>query len=57
MNKKKTTEAMAPGDVRQLREERLARARKFFAYGFGPVESNKLVVEDIADTDDLLQLY
>lgn len=57
MNKKKTTEAMAPGDVRRLREERLARARKFFAYGFGPVESNKLVVEDIADTDDLLQLY
>ena len=41
-----------PGEKQRLKEERLARARKFFAYGFGPVSGNKIIIEDIADTDD-----
>jgi Poly(ADP-ribose) polymerase catalytic domain len=44
--------ALAPGDAKRLKEERLAQARKFFAYGFGPVEGNRIVIEDIADTSD-----
>lgn len=52
VNKRRTAGVLAPGDVKRLKDERLARARKFFAYGFGPVEGNKLVIEDIADSDD-----
>jgi hypothetical protein len=47
-----TATMLAPGDAKRLKEERLAQARKFFAYGFGPVEGNRIVIEDIADTSD-----
>lgn len=47
-----TATALAPGDAKRLKEERLARARKFFAYGFGPVDGNRIIVEDIADSSD-----
>ncbi|KAF2807292.1 uncharacterized protein BDZ99DRAFT_447640 [Mytilinidion resinicola] len=44
--------SMAPGDVLRLKQERLARAQKFFAYGFGPVSGRNIVIEDIGDIDD-----
>jgi hypothetical protein len=43
---------MAPGDLQRHKEERMAKARKFFAYGFGPVSGNKVIIEDIASDDD-----
>ncbi|KAE9407889.1 hypothetical protein BT96DRAFT_914259 [Gymnopus androsaceus JB14] len=47
-----TNALSCPGDVQRLKAERLAQARKFFAYGFGPVSGSKIVIEDIADIDD-----
>ncbi|THU89697.1 hypothetical protein K435DRAFT_781494 [Dendrothele bispora CBS 962.96] len=38
--------------LQSLKQERLAQARKFFAYGFGPVSGKNIVIEDIADIDD-----
>jgi hypothetical protein len=43
---------MAPGDLQRHKEEKMAKARKFFAYGFGPVSGNKIIIEDIASDDD-----
>jgi hypothetical protein len=43
---------MAPGDKQRIKQEKLAQARKFFAYGYGPVSGNKIIVEDIASSDD-----
>jgi Poly(ADP-ribose) polymerase catalytic domain len=45
-------EAHFPGDKQRQKEERIAIGRKFFAYGFGPVTGNKLIIEDIAPVDD-----
>ncbi|KAJ3909545.1 hypothetical protein F5879DRAFT_32485 [Lentinula edodes] len=42
----------SPGDRQRLKENRLAQARKFFAYGFGPVSGSSIVIEDIADIED-----
>jgi hypothetical protein len=42
----------SPGDLKRAKAERLAQARKFFAYGFGPVAGSRIVIEDIADVDD-----
>ncbi|KAJ3754860.1 hypothetical protein EV360DRAFT_73355 [Lentinula raphanica] len=42
----------SPGDRQRLKENRLAQAKKFFAYGFGPVSGSNIIVEDIADIDD-----
>ncbi|KAJ3790065.1 hypothetical protein GGU10DRAFT_3063 [Lentinula aff. detonsa] len=42
----------SPGDRQRLKENRLAQARKFFAYGFGPVPGTSIVIEDIADIED-----
>jgi len=47
-----TATVLAPGDAKRLKEERLAQGRKFFAYGFGPVDGNRIVIEEIADTSD-----
>jgi Poly(ADP-ribose) polymerase catalytic domain len=41
-----------PGDRQRLKQEKLAQARKFFAYGFGPIKGNRIVIEDIAPVDD-----
>ena len=30
----------------------MSRASKFFAYGFGPVSGNKIVIEEIGEIDD-----
>lgn len=51
-HKKLDDEYLFPGDKQRQKQERLAQGRKFFAYGFGPVSGNKIVIEDIADVDD-----
>ena len=43
---------VSPGDLQRQKQERMAIGRKFFAYGFGPVSGNKLVIEDVAPVDD-----
>ncbi|KAJ3984016.1 hypothetical protein F5890DRAFT_1554435 [Lentinula detonsa] len=40
------------GDRQRLKENRLAQARKFFAYGFGPVPGTSVVIEHNADIED-----
>lgn len=52
LRKRRPRAFLAPGDVKRLKDERMARARKFFAYGFAPVEGNKLIIEDKSDSDD-----
>jgi hypothetical protein len=44
--------ALYPGERQRLKEERMAQASKFFAYGFGPISGKNIVVEDIGDIDD-----
>lgn len=46
------SEVLSPGDTQRLKQERIARAAKFFAYGFGPVSGSNIVIEDIAEIDD-----
>ncbi|KAK7466115.1 hypothetical protein VKT23_004839 [Stygiomarasmius scandens] len=43
---------LSPGEKQRLKQERLAQAAKFFAYGFGPMSGKNIVIEDIADIDD-----
>jgi hypothetical protein len=43
---------LAPGDLQREKEERIARGKKFFAYGFGPVSGRNLVIEEVAEVDD-----
>ncbi len=45
-------DSLSPGDVQRLKQERLAQGRKFFAYGFGPVSGDRIVIEDIGAVDD-----
>jgi hypothetical protein len=49
---KAVEDTLFPGDKQRLKEERLAQARKFFAYGYGRVPGNKIIVEDIAEVND-----
>ncbi|KAJ3719109.1 hypothetical protein DFJ43DRAFT_1159261 [Lentinula guzmanii] len=42
----------SPGDRQRLKENRLAQARKIFAYGFEPVSGTSIVIEDITDIED-----
>ncbi|KAJ3847131.1 hypothetical protein EV368DRAFT_69349 [Lentinula lateritia] len=44
--------AAAAAQPAQQKENRLAHARKFFAYGSGPVSGSNIVIEDIADIED-----
>ena len=47
-----TEESLMPGDRQRKKQELVAKGQKFFAYGFGPVDGKKLVVEDVAEIDD-----
>ncbi|KAF5334856.1 hypothetical protein D9758_014299 [Tetrapyrgos nigripes] len=49
---KASEDSISPGEKKRLKEERLAQAAKFFAYGFGPVSGKNIIIEDIADVDD-----
>ncbi|KAJ7583193.1 hypothetical protein C8J56DRAFT_893928 [Mycena floridula] len=56
MTKKKhpklSKEALSPGDVQRQKQERLAQAKKYFAYGFGPISGRNIVIEEIGEIDD-----
>jgi len=41
-----------PGDRARLKQERMAQASKFFAYGFGPVSGKNIVIEEVGEVDD-----
>ncbi|MCJ1472058.1 hypothetical protein MMC13_000703 [Lambiella insularis] len=45
-------ETLFPGDKERLKQERLAQASKFFAYGFGPVSGKNIVIQEIEEIDD-----
>jgi hypothetical protein len=42
----------SPGEKQRKKEEKLAQARKYFAYGYGPVSGNRIIIEDVADSED-----
>ncbi|KAF1999036.1 ADP-ribosylation [Amniculicola lignicola CBS 123094] len=43
---------ISTGDLQRQKQERLAKGRKFFAYGFGPITGDRIVIEEVADYDD-----
>ena len=43
---------MAPGERKKAKEAILARASKWFPYGFGPKTKGNFVVEDVAEVSD-----
>lgn len=43
---------IGPGEKQRNREQLIARGQKFFAYGYGPVDGKKLIIEDVAEVDD-----
>lgn len=43
---------MAPGERKKAKEAIMARARKWFPYGFGPKTRGNFVVEDVGDISD-----
>ena len=49
---KLSPDVLSPGDKQRLKAERLAQAKKYFAYGFGPVSGRNIVIEEIAEVDD-----
>jgi len=49
---KPVDESLFPGQRQRKKMELIAKGQKFFAYGFGPVEGKRLVIEDVAEIDD-----
>lgn len=45
-------EVLSPGDAQRLKQEKIARAAKFFAHGFGPVSGRNIVIEEIGEIDE-----
>jgi hypothetical protein len=43
---------MMPGDRQRAREAVMARARKWFPYGYGPKSDGNFVVEDVGEVSD-----
>lgn len=44
--------SMAPGDWKRAKEAAMARASKYFPYGFGPKTGGKFVIEDVGAVSD-----
>ena len=44
--------AMSPGERKKAKEAVMARASKWFPYGFGPKTKGNFIVEDVADISD-----
>ncbi|MCJ1227679.1 hypothetical protein MMC12_004335 [Toensbergia leucococca] len=49
---KLTAEVLAPGDKRRLKEALVAKAAKYFPYGYGPATGTKFVVEEVGEIDE-----
>ena len=49
-----TTEAesQAPGDVQRRKEALIAKAAKYFPYGYGPKQGANFVVEDVGEVSE-----
>ena len=49
---RKEEREMAPGDKQRKKEELVAKAKKYFPYGYGPATGMGFVVEDVGEVDD-----
>ena len=49
---KLTPRVLAPGDKARQKEALLAKAKKYFPYGFGAAKGDKFVVEDVGDVSE-----
>lgn len=45
-------QTLYPGDKARRKQQLIAKGQKFFAYGYGPIQSKDLVIEDVAKVDD-----
>ena len=45
-------EVLSPGEAQPLKQEKIARAARFFAYGFGPVSGSNIVIEEVGEIDE-----
>ncbi|KFY63038.1 hypothetical protein V496_04257 [Pseudogymnoascus sp. VKM F-4515 (FW-2607)] len=45
-------EPMAPGDKQRAKEALVAKASKYFPYGYGPATGTSFVVEDVGEVDE-----
>ncbi|MCJ1405212.1 hypothetical protein MMC11_008439 [Xylographa trunciseda] len=52
LHPKLNKEILYPGDMKRMKQERMAQGSKFFAYGFGPVAGKSIVIEEVGDVDD-----
>ena len=43
---------LGPGDKQRLKEELIAKAAKYFPYGYGPATGTSFVVEEVGEVDD-----
>ena len=43
---------LAPGDKQQIKEALIAKATKYFSYGYGPVSEPKVIIEDVGEVDE-----
>ncbi|KAI9717086.1 MAG: hypothetical protein M1812_005021 [Candelaria pacifica] len=49
---KLSLDILSPGDKQRLKQEKIAKASKFFAYGFGPISGRNIVIEEIGEVDE-----
>lgn len=46
------TVAVAPGDKQRQKEALIAKASKYFPYGYGPANGTSFVIEDVGEVDE-----
>ncbi len=44
--------ALAPGDKQRIKEALIAKASKYFSYGYGPVAGSKIIIEEVGEVDE-----
>lgn len=45
-------QALAPGDKQRIKEALVAKASKYFSYGYGPVAGSKIIIEEVGEVDE-----
>lgn len=43
---------LAPGDKQWIKEALIAKAAKYFSYGYGPVSGSKVIIEVVGEVDE-----
>ena len=43
---------LAPGDKQRIKEALLAKAGKYFSYGYGPATGTKFIIEEVGEVDE-----